>query len=318
VKTIEARAYRDADAPEWDAFVRSVRAPFLFERAYMDYHRDRFPDASLLFYKNRRLVAIFPATARENTVFSHRGLTYGGLIHQRESTTTVIELFNALGDHYQGAGCSVCEYKPVPHIYAEYPAEEDLYALFRLGATLAARSISASIPVAARMPFTQSRRSGLRKSARASANVVESADFDSFWAMLEATLEERHGSQPVHTLEEIMLLRTRFPDRIRLFLAAAADEAGAGCVIYDVGRVAHVQYIASTAEGRRAGLLDALFDHVINRVVVNEGKTWFDFGTSTEQGGLLLNADLAFQKEGFGGRGVVYDTWRYALSGRIA
>lgn len=315
--SIQALAYTDAHAAEWDAFLRRARAPFLFERAYMDYHRDRFPDASLLLYDGDRLVALFPATAQGDTVFSHRGLTYGGLVHERASTGKVIELFNALADHHQRAGRSNCEYKPVPYIYGDYPAQEDLYALFRLGATLEARSISATILVADRMPFTESRRSGLRKSERAGARVSESDDIRSFWSMLEATLQERHAARPVHQLEEMLLLHSRFPGRIRLFLASVGSEIGAGCLVYDVGSVAHVQYIASTTEGRRVGLLDALFDHVINRVAAEEGKAWFDFGTSTEQGGRVLNANLVFQKEGFGGRGVIYDTYRYALSRRI-
>jgi hypothetical protein len=315
--SIETRAFTDVASAEWDAFVQKVRAPFLFERAYMDYHRNRFPDASLLLYEGSRISALFPATVRGDTVFSHRGLTYGGLIHDRASTSKVIEMFNALGEHYERAGCSICEYKPVPYIYAAYPAQEDLYALFRLGGTLAARAISASIPIAARMQFSESRRSGLRKSARVGARVVESEDFPGFWNMLEATLAERHDARPVHTLAEMELLRSRFPTRIRLFLASMEDVLGAGCVIYDVNAVAHVQYIGSTADGRRAGLLDALFDHLINRVAVDEGKTWFDFGTSTEQGGEALNANLAFQKEGFGGRGVVYDTYRYSVAQRV-
>ena len=35
----------------------------------------------------------------------------------------------------------------------------------------------------------------------------------------------------------------------------------------------------------------------------------FDFGISTEQGGRYLNEGLIFQKEGFGARTVVYDTY---------
>jgi len=308
--------YTDARAAEWDGFVRLSAAPFLFERGYMDYHRERFADASLMLYDGRKLVALFPATVHGDSLSSHRGLTYGGFLHDRVPIGTMIQVFNAVAEHAERGGLSSCEYKPVPYIYRAYPAQEDLYALFRLEATLEARGISAAIPLATRMSFTESRRGGLRKAARAGARIVENDDFDAFWPMLEATLGERHGAAPVHSLAEIALLRSRFPDRIRLFLASAAGEVGAGCVIYSVGPVAHVQYIGSTTMGRSAGLLDALFDHVIERCAA-DGKSWFDFGTSTEQGGRVLNGGLAFQKEGFGGRGVVYDTYRYSLARRI-
>ena len=42
-------------------------------------------------------------------------------------------------------------------------------------------------------------------------------------------------------------------------------------------------------------------------------KEYIDFGISTEQGGNILNEGLAFQKEGFGGRGVCYDCWQINL-----
>ena len=308
--------YTDARGAEWDAFVRKVEAPFLFERAYMDYHRERFPDASMMLYSSRKLVGLLPATAQGGMLFSHAGLTYGGFVHDHASLKTTIEFFTAVSEYGERAGLSYCEYKPLPYIYGRYPAQEDLYALFRLNATLEARAVSATIPLATRIAFTESRKGGVRKASRVDARIGESDEFDVFWPMLQATLGERHGATPVHSLQEIKLLRSRFPRRIRLFLASAEGRPGAGCVIYCVGDVAHAQYIGSTDVGRRNGLLDALFDHVIERCA-EEGNTWFDFGVSTLQGGRVLNESLAFQKEGFGGRGVVYDTYRFSLSQRI-
>lgn len=54
-----------------------------------------------------------------------------------------------------------------------------------------------------------------------------------------------------------------------------------------------------------------LFNHIINEVYAN--RCIFDFGKSTEQAGAFLNRNLIFQKEGFGGRGVCYDTYEYDL-----
>ena len=39
----------------------------------------------------------------------------------------------------------------------------------------------------------------------------------------------------------------------------------------------------------------------------------FDFGVSTEQRGSYLNEGLIFQKEGFGGRAICYDTYAIDL-----
>ena len=85
----------------------------------------------------------------------------------------------------------------------------------------------------------------------------------------------------------------------------------AGCVVYDTGRVAHLQYIAASPEGKAMGALDGLFAHLFENVY--KQRDYIDFGISTEDGGNHLNEGLLFQKEGFGGRGIVYDVYEIDL-----
>ncbi len=121
-----------------------------------------------------------------------------------------------------------------------------------------------------------------------------------------------HQSKPVHTLEEMQLLMGRFPREIRLYLVRSNDRIVAGTVVFETRQVAHVQYIASGEEGREFGALDMLFRHLINERY--KTMEFIDFGTSNEQGGLVLNEGLIFQKEGFGGRAVCYDTYEVKLN----
>ena len=89
------RRYTPADKRIWDLYVaKSKNATFLFRRDYMDYHSDRFADYSLLFFKGSRLYALLPANIEGDTLFSHHGLTYGGLIMDKEvCTADVLVLF---------------------------------------------------------------------------------------------------------------------------------------------------------------------------------------------------------------------------------
>lgn len=298
---------------QWDARVKAWGLPFLFERAYMDYHADRFPDRSTVVWNGATAVALFPATAYGATVSSHQGLTYGGLLHDGLRGRRVGEVLATLVAHYQAAGFDTLDYKVVPQIYASYPSEEDLYWLFRAKGVLTTRSLSSSIPLPTRRPVEESRRSGLRKAKKLGLVPETHRDFAPFWTMLSENLKERYGTAPVHTLEEIEMLQRRFPEAIRLLTVEHEGRCAAGCVLYKSGSVVHVQYIASTHEGRRAGALDLVFVHAIE-LAASEGVLWFDFGTSTEKGGALLNETLLFQKEGFGARGVVYDAYRLDLA----
>ena len=77
----DIRRYSADRADEWNAFVAvSKNATFLFDRRYMDYHSDRFQDCSLMVYYKSSLYALLPANLKGDTLYSHQGLTYGGLL----------------------------------------------------------------------------------------------------------------------------------------------------------------------------------------------------------------------------------------------
>lgn len=312
---IEIIPYTPDMEPQWNAFVaRSKNGTFLFDRRYMDYHADRFTDASLTFCRRGRIVALMPGNVEGEVFYTHRGLTYGGLVTDSRATAgAVVTMMRMLASRLRRAGIERMVYKPVPYIYHRIPAQEDLYALFAMGgATLSGRSISSAIDLSARLPLAESRRSGLRKAVRAGVEITESADFAAFWQILADNLRLRHGVSPVHSLEEISRLAAAWPDRIRLHAAMLGGRMLGATVVYDTGRTVHTQYISASPEGKSLGALDLLLHTLITRAYA--AKAWFDFGGSTEQMGRRLNSGLIFQKEGFGARGVCYDTYEIDLT----
>lgn len=307
--------YDESRKDEWNAFVAtSKNGTFLFDRGYMDYHSDRFTDCSLMFYKHGKLMAMLPANWRkdEGTVQSHGGLTYGGLIVPKEMIAVdALEVFSCAIDWMKRQlGAHRWIYKPIPYIYSQLPAEEDLYALFRSGGSLKERGVSSVIDFSNRLPMRELRRRGYNKAVKAGLKVDignMGADFQAFWDILAGILMTKHKKNPVHTVDELRLLQSRFPDRIRLHVVRDGGQIVAGIMVYDMGHVVHAQYIASSETGKKTGALDLLIHHLITEVYAD--RTYFDFGVSTENGGSYLNEGLIFQKEGFGARSVVYDTY---------
>ena len=293
----------------WDSFVDNSRnGTFLHKRGYMDYHAHRFTDHSLMFYRGEELVAIMPAHIKDGCFCSHNGLTYGGMLLSSETATaTVLELFDAMKSHLiENTTATSIIYKPTPHIYHRYPCEEDLYALFRHGATLTERKVSSVIPLECPLPIGGRRE--LTGKVKSSLHIVEDGDFATFWDILHERLLNRYNVAPVHNIEEITLLKERFPENIKLF--SVADNNGntlGGVVLFITDNVVHMQYSATTEEGRRLSALDYLYEELItNRFA---GKKYFDFGISVEDGGRYLNNGLIAYKERLGGRAVVYDTY---------
>lgn len=317
--------YTNNQAEEWDAFVqRSKNGTFLLERRFMDYHADRFKDCSLMLYNDEELVGLFPANWDEESqmVCSHQGLTYGGLIYTTETTEhDVLEMMQSLLIWYMDyLQVKRLLYKPIPYIYSECAAEEDLYALFRAGAHLKTRSVSSVVTTSNPLKMRKLRQRGAQKAIDSGLYIEKMADEDwdtlqRFMDILTDVLLKYHQVKPVHTYEEMRLLMSRFPQQIKLFLVRSEAEIVAGCIVFRTKQVAHIQYIASSEEGRKNGALDLLFRHLINERF--KQIPYIDFGISTEHGGQLLNEGLIFQKEGFGARAVCYDTYELELDRAI-
>lgn len=311
---MEIRRYRREDKELWNSFVSKARnATFLFDRNYMDYHADRFDDNSFMFYHKGKLKAVLPANVAGDTLYSHQGLTYGGLLLDKKATVEdVLECFDSLNSWLRKNGISKVVYKALPWIYQQYPSQEDLYALtWKCKAQLISRDISSSIVIDNKLKFAESRKSGIRKALSLNIEVGESNDVDGFWHVLEDNLGNRYNAKPVHTACEMKLLMSCFPNSIKLYVAKMNGEIVGGTLIYVTPQVVHTQYISASVEGKKHGALDLLFDYIINKVYAN--CRYFDFGKSTEQGGAYLNEPLIFQKEGFGGRGVCYDWYQWEL-----
>ena len=306
--------YTEAQKGNWDAFIEKARnATFLFKRDYMDYHADRFCDHSLMVYRKGKLYALLPANRQGDVLHSHQGLTYGGLVMSEKATAAgVTDAFRAIHERLKAEGIRKVVYKPLPCIYHRMPSQEDLYALFRLtNARIIGRNLSSTLCQESKLRFTESRKSGIRKALAHRIDIRQSDDYAAFWGILESNLLHKYGVKPVHSLEEIRLLAGRFPENIRLYLASQEGKALGGTVLYLAGRVVHTQYISASPEGKAAGALDLLFDTLINREYA--GVPVFDFGPSTEDMGRYLNESLIFQKESFGGRGMVYDVYEYDI-----
>lgn len=307
--------YDASMAARWDEFARLSRnGTMLHQRGYMDYHSDRFKDCSLIAMREDKLCALLPACVDGDTLWSHRGLTYGGWLVPLKhfDATVMIEVMDAACQWMTDKGIKRLVYKPVPHIYHRYPCEEDLYALFRHQARLIETNISTTIDLACPLPLDRGNKSGANAARKAGIQVGPSDDWQGYWNLLSSLLDERYGTRPVHTLDEMRLLQGRFPNDIRLYTATLHGELLAGVVMYLSQPVAHCQYIGASPQGKDSKALTLLFDYLIGEAT-KSGYRYFDFGISNEDHGRYMNEGLVRQKSRLGGRGIVYNTFELDL-----
>lgn len=313
MSALSVQRYSPTDADRWNAFVATSRnGTFLFDRGFMDYHADRFEDHSLVVTSSEQIVALLPANASGETLASHGGLTYGGFVTgPKMDAGTMVEVVGETLAKARSEGFTRLLYKPVPHFYHRIPAEDDLYALHQAGARPVRVDLASAIRLQNSPGFSKSKRHGVKSARKAGLEVHETRDWAGCWHLLEAVLSERHDTRPTHSLTEIERLAASFPEHIRLFGAFRGADMVAALVIFDCDPTAHVQYIASSPEGRAVGGIDLIVDHLLTDTF--RGRLWLDFGISTVDQGRTLNIGLARQKEMFGARSVIYQQLEVTL-----
>lgn len=297
---------------EWNKFIKnSKNGIFMFDRNYMEYHADRFIDNSLMFYDEKeKLIAILPANIKDNVLYSHGGLTYGGfIVDEKMKQHRMLECFDALKKYMEEKNIKELYYKTIPHIYHKQPSEEDLYALFVNGAKIFKQEPSTTILLENPNKMPKGRKAQISRAKREGVQIEQSEDFNEFIRLENGVLEEYHGVKAVHTEEELKLLKSRFEEEIQLWVAKYEDKIIAATLLFVYENVVHTQYMAANDKAREIGALDYLIKTLVDKY--KEEKTYFDFGISTEQNGKILNEGLISQKEGFGGRTITYNTYEW-------
>ncbi len=315
MKNYTVRRYHSDDAALWNAFVGNAKnATFLFHRDYMEYHADRFQDYSLLVFEKENLISILPANRVENTVFSHKGLTYGGFVFGAEiKLGEAINITKSVLKFLCQNQIDCFQLKLIPSIYNAFFSEEIEYALFLAQAQLIRRDCLSVIDKKKPFFVTKTRKESIRRGEKNHLVIKEELKFDLFWnEILISNLDKKHNAKPVHSAEEIIKLQQKFPDNIRHFNVYYKDNIVAGTTVFVTDQVAHPQYISGNEQKNELGSLDFLYHHLITEVF--NDKAYFDFGPSHEDNGRKINNGILFWKESFGAKTTVQDYYEVATA----
>ncbi|MCH9753756.1 MAG: GNAT family N-acetyltransferase [Alphaproteobacteria bacterium] len=310
----KVKVFQNKESLSWNKFVsESKNGTFLFNRSYMDYHRDRFVDCSLMVYEDKKLIALLPANRVGNELITHQGLTYGGIIcGENVKVERMLEIFNAVLDFLKSIGVSILIYKTIPHIYHKIPSEEDLYALFVHNAKLYRRDVCTVIKLQNHDPIFERRRlRGVKKAINSRLRIEKNQEIEEFMGIVSSFLENNFEKKPVHSSEELIKLMHDFPENIKFFGCYNDNKMVSGAIIYVTDTVAHAQYVFSSEEGKFLGANDFMYHFLVYEEF--KEKEFFDFGISNEKDGYYLNKGLVSQKESFGGRAICHDFYKVIL-----
>lgn len=287
----------------WNGFVeQSKNGTFLFHRDFMEYHSDRFDDFSLLVFEDDKLKAVLPGNIVGDTLYSHQGLSYGGLVLSMEIkfNKVLICLFQIL-NYLDKSQIKYLIFKEIPSIYNQQISDEFSYLMFVLKAELIKSEVLSVISLKNRLAVSKDRIKGLKRAKKHNLEVIQNTDFEMFWnSILIKNLHVRYGVKPVHSCNDILKLYKSFPQKIKFYGVYNNKKMVAGTVIFESENVAHSQYISADNDRNALGSLDILHFYLLNEVYTE--KSYFDFGSSNVDNGKRINTGLMLWKEGFGAR----------------
>jgi hypothetical protein len=308
---IDVRLYSGADKDLWNSFVAKAKnATFLFDRGFMDYHSDRFEDHSLMIFKDQKLIAVLPAHKSGQDLVSHNGLTYGGFVWSRKiKFLDAFEAFKAVLSYADCNDFAALEIKEIPRIYHQLPSDESDYFMNLCGAQCIKKEVLLVIDYRDRLSFEKNRREGMNKALRHDLEVRVDGNFKEFWdTILMPQLHEKHQATPVHTLAEIELLAQRFPDNIKQVSVYHNNKLVAGTTVFLTPTTVHPQYVMGNEQKNTLGSLDLAYDYIMEHF--EEDRRFFNFNSSSEEQGKLLNRGLLFWKETCGARCITATQYR--------
>jgi len=305
---IEIKKYSPKQKKIWDEVITlSKNATFLLYRNFMDYHKDRFIDHSLLIFHNSQLIALFPASNNDDQIVSHGGLTYGGLlVTPVVGTEDTIRIMESVIEYYSKKGFKSIYYKAIPHIYHKIPSEEDLYALTYLGFKLIRRDISSTIRFDIQS-IKGKKINGAKRAIKEGFSFEETDDSKGIIDIFNHSLIEKYQKLAIHTSNELNILRNNFKTNIKFFNLLHNGVINGGTVLFISNSVAHTQYIATTLFAKKNRGLDLIIYKTFE--LYKDSCKWLDFGISTEDNGRFLNTALIKSKEEFNFRGICYDSY---------
>lgn len=313
---LNIKEYREELQEKWDKFVMldSVNGTFLQTRNFLNYHGNRYKDASLLVYKGTNtIVAVIPACViwdGEKRIYSsHAGSTFGGIVigEQFNNIEHIEKIIDVLEEFFREQGYQEVRFRCTGEIFAKGNTVLLQYFLYQKG-YVSYEELNCFIDFKQyHEDIVSNFSAGKRRDYKYALKYnMEFRKIDTiqgiaeFYRILCANLEKYH-TKPVHTLEELVeFSEKRLAHIVEFYGVYIKDSIIAGSMVFKFEkRVFHTQYLAADQGYLKFYPMNFLDEQLIS-LAKEEGFRYFSFGISTEDKGKILNKSLAKFKEGFG------------------
>lgn len=299
----------------WDKFVsmESINGSFLQMRCFLNYHKNRFVDHSLMFFKGQEIVAVMPACelAGSKKLVSHAGATFGGIIigKGRDRLLNYQWILEELDEYLLKKGFKELEIKVPSWLYQSCDVHSELFDfmlknygfcdIFEVGFYMDLSKISKDFEE----NYAPLRRRKLRKAIKEELHfkrLETDEEKREFYNVLEDNYK-KFAIAPIHSYDELRDLdHYCIPGKMFFYGVYKRDTMIAGSMVFNFNnkKTFHTQYLASKKDYLECCPNEFLYTNLITEAK-KEGYRFISFGNATLEHGQVLNKSLALFKESF-------------------
>tara|TARA_B100000945_G_scaffold318218_1_gene322609 strand:- start:953 stop:1978 length:1026 start_codon:yes stop_codon:yes gene_type:complete len=319
--SITIKQYTNTLQDDWDNFINSSisNTSLFFLRKFLSYHGDhKFNDYSLLIYNKSELVSVIPAAVNsKGLLLSHPGLSHGSFATQKGlGLKEILQIISAVQIYIENEALLGIEINTQPAIYSLHQSMYIDFTLDKLGFKRVCSDLTNYIytdsPQLIYSRFNESCKRAIRKATKLELSFNISDQFIEFYKILKSNLLQRHNVLPAHTLKELCLLKSLFPESINLFSISNKKQMIAGTIAFRINDFSQLLfYIAHDPQFQDMRPVNLLLSKVAYWCAEN-GYKILDFGKFTLNG--EPNLSLARFKEGFGSTGAFRNKYSWIVN----
>jgi hypothetical protein len=321
---LEIKRSEEIDQRDWDELIFDPMSngEFVNSMQYLSYHPEgRFTDASVAIVDadTNTVKSVFPAASdrSRHSVVSHPGTTFAGMIYNLRNLS-IEELENHIDlliSHYREQGFLKLEMRLPSIAYHNQPEAKLIFLLLQKKFQIKGSHLINAIKLEKIhneedliKQYLIKRRNRIKKTLNLQTLKFEKWEKiePSVWDHLSDHLIQKFGTGPTHSLDEINILCSKFPEQIVPYgvTEKETNQYGALGLIFKYKQVFHTQYLDTNFELSTPYPNFFLIHHLI-LTAVEEGYSVFSFGASTEKWGSVLNKGLFRYKDEFGGGSIL-------------
>lgn len=224
------KEYDESQLKIWDDFVfnQSLNGTIYHSRVFLNYHKDKFIDSSIMIYNKKKLIAVFPCCKCNDTYYSHRGSTQGGIIIKEKYytlsklTQIMDEIFNYYNQNLYIKLSESIYFKNNMNnellnfiLSQKCKVYKDISLFFNINKT---KNIIDSFPKNDNKRLLLKHINNNNKQISfVISNQLE--DYKNYYYLLERSLKKKNNVKPLHNLDEFILLKELLDEKQFLFLS---------------------------------------------------------------------------------------------------